>query len=749
MPSQSGGMPSQMLPPNFTQFQSQAPSQRPPARQDDPSPMRTFSPQQIASMPQEMSLNAEICQMVANRFDLAKQARRNKWQIWNKCWDHYRGIYDASAKESWQSRTFMPATVKVCETIISNMYAMLMAPEMPAEWEAIQTENSAQMQNVNVLVSHDMKKSNFRTHFGSDFLRDLCVLGTAIGKVGYVKEYQDVMVKQRLVSSVDMMLTQMGLPQSSKEKMMPQRMLVKDYATFQRRDLYDIYPEPYTFNLSPKHWIIEKSDITNSELINGLQNQDPYFKLENITPQLLMSTPGTYAIHEDPEKQIIKRAFNRIPVAMHYLDPDRPHELYEYWGPVPRGWLFPELQNDPIAKYENVPAWLWIVDRQWCVRKRLNPYRDGENPYIRGHYIRIPGEWYGVGPAELMMGLQIEKNELRNTRIDNVNLILNKITAVLKDKVHDWDRLVSEPGAIWVFKGIDDIKHALMPIEYPDITKDAYLASKEVDDEIQETTAATNTTVGAGGQQDDSGGSTFRGQMLNQQNAATRPLLYARVIESMGLSEAYKKFYHRIYQFKGYDQIQGIIGQDKFQKFQFLAPEQVEMMANLTPKGVMATENKGIKQAQLAQFTQQWQQEPWFKGIEVAREELISIGFTDPDKFVFSDQEMQIYIQQQQQQQAQLTQMMQQNPGGPPPGGPPSPSGPGGPPGAPPGAQNGPNQGANGIQPRVMNGQRQSPMNQPVAGMTPPRGVTNGVRPPLPAVGPGASPMDMIGKPLG
>lgn len=716
-----------------TAMRNLLPDQRPPARVDGPQVQAKFSPQQLASMPMAMAMNAEIAQMVANRFDLSKQARRNKWMIWNKAWDHYRMIYDASGKENWQSKLFMPSTTKVIETITANMYSALMAPEMPAEWEAIQSANSSNVENVNEIVAHDMKKSNFRTSFGSDFLRELVMLGTAIGKVGYVKEYQDVMIKQRMQDSMSMMLAQMGLnPGSANERMVPKRMLVKDHATFERRDLYDIYPEPYTHEISPKHWIIEKSTITNAELINGTQNKDPYFKLENVTPQLLMSTPGTYAIHEDPEKQIIKRALNRIPVAMHYLDPDRPHELYEYWGPVPRGWLFPELQNDPIAKYESVPAWIWVVDRQWVVRKRLCPYRDGENPYVRGHYIRIPGEWYGCGVAELMMGLQIEQNELRNTRVDNVNLMLNKIIAVLKDKVHDWDRLVSEPGAIWVFKGIDDIRHALMPVEIPDMTRDAYLASKEVEDQIQEVTAATNTTVGVGGESGDAGGGTFRGQLLNQQNAAARPLLYARVLELGGLADVYKKFYHRIYQFKGYDQIIGILGNDRFQKFTFLAPEQLEMIANLTAKGVMAAENKGIKLAQWAQFVKQFEGQPWMKLIEIAREELIDMGYPDPDKYVFSDSESQTYIQQTQQMQA-ASQLGGMGTSGL----------------MPPNATGGPSSGPSGIQGRVMNGQRLSPLGQPVAGNVPSRGVMSGVRPALPAVGPGASPMDLVGRPLG
>lgn len=734
MPGQSGGLPSEMFPPNTTQFQSMLPNNRPPARADDTQPMRQFSPRTIAAMPMQQAMNAEVAQMVCHRFDISKQARRNKWMIWNKCWDHYRGIYDSSGKEGWQSKLFMPDTVKVVETILSNMHTALMAPDMPAEWEAIQPTNSQQVDNVNELCSNDMKKSAFRMHFGSDFLRETVLLGTGVGKVGYVKEFQDVMVKQRMGSAIDMMLAQMGIPQSAKEVMVPKRMMVKDWATFTRRDLYDIYPEPYTWNLSPKHWIIEKTDITNSELINGMQNTDSYFQLENVTPQLLMSTPGTFAIHEDPEKQIIKRALNRIPVAMQYLDPDRPHELYEYWGPVPRGWLFPEVHNDPIAKYENVPAWVWVVDRQWVVRKRLNPYRDAENPYVRGHYIRVPGEWYGIGVAEIMMGLQIEKNELRNTRVDNVNLMLNKIIAVLKDKVHDWDRLVSEPGAIWVFKGIDDIKHAMMPIEFPDMTKDAYLASKEIDAAIEEATSATNTTVGVGGQSEDSGGGTFRGQMLNQQNAASRPLLYARILEISGLSEAYRKFYHRIYQFKGFDQIMQIIGQDRFMQFQFIPPEQLEMIANLIPKGVLANENKGVKLAQWAQFVQQFGQQPWCKLIDIARDEIIQMGYSEPDKYVFSDEEAKMYIQQTQQMQQQAMSAM---PGGPgqPPGATPPPGPPGG--------------GPPGLQPRVMNGQRRSPTGQPVAGNVPPRGVMQGVRPPLAAVGPGASPMDLIGRPLG
>lgn len=719
-----------------TAFRSLLPDQRPPARAANPiRPAPALSIADITKMPMSIAADMEIAQMVVNRMEISRQARRDKWMIWNRVWDHYRGIYDIAGKESWQSHVFMPDTSKVVETVWANMYAALMQPDMPAEWEAIQPENGHRVSAINDIIHYDMVKSNFKTNFGSDFLRTLVMLGTSIGKMDYIKEYQDVMVKERATPSpVDGLLAQMGLPQSQDQRMYPKRMLVKDNAALSYRDLYDCYPEPYTHDFpSTKHWFIEKSKITNAELITGAQNQDPYYRLENVSLRLLESNIGTFSVNEDPEKQIIKRALNRIPVAMKYLDPDRPHELLEYWGPVPRGWLFPELMSDPIAKYEEVPAWIWVVDGQFCVRKRITPYRDGKPPYVRGHYIRIPTEWYGVGVAELMMGLQIEKNELRNTRIDNVNLILNKITAVLQDRVADWDRFVSEPGAIWTFTGLDDIKKALMPIEYPDVTKDAYLASKEIDQAEQEVTAATNVTVGVGGDAEDAGGNTFRGQLLNQQNANQRFMVYARILELGGLSDAYRMYYQRIYQFKDYDQIEAILGPQRMQGFQLIPPEQLDMIANLTPKGVMAVENKGIKLAQMAQFVQQFQGQPWLKTIEIAREELTAIGYSDPDRFVFSDQEVQIYVQQQQELMAHL-QAMPQAPGAP--GAPPPP---GGPPGMPQRRPMG----------RVMNGQRHSPMGQPVAGGVPPRGVTQGQRPALPAIGPGASPIDLVGRPLG
>lgn len=525
------------------------------------------------------------------------------------------------------------------------------------------------------------------------------------------------MVKERRKPTMmDNIMRSLGVAVPPTERFIPKRMLVKDHSQMTYTDLYNIFPEPYTKEISSKHWIIEEGEITNKELIMGAADPDPFFRFDNVTDELLQSGQ-TQPIDMDPEKNARRMAMAQQDVPMRYLDPDRKHRTLEYWGPVPKWWMDPASRKDGKAKYESVNGWIQIVDNRWVVRKRINPYRDGEPPYIRGHYIRVPGEWYGIGAAELMIGLQIEKNELRNTRVDNVNLILNRIMAVLKDKVAEgeWGRLISAPGAIWVFKGIDDIRKAIMPIEMPDITKDAYMASQEVDREIQETTGAVKATIGAGGAEDEAGGGTFRGQLLNKQVSTERFMLYARVMEIGGLNDCFRKLWQRIYQYKGYDAVEKILGTKRAQGFEFIAPEDLDKIAKLTPLGVLTMENKGVKLAQMEQFTKLWGEADFFKKLEMARRMWIEMGFPDPDVVLFSDDEMQQYNEFKKQLIGTIPgaggPTMAPPPGGAPPGGPPP---------------------------------------SPVAGATPPdvRGMGDSAhRPAMPPMGPGASAIDVTGRP--
>lgn len=708
----------------FEQRQPMFPDNRPdvPVQSENQLQQGQTPANRYSLMPKNQQVDMEIVGMVMSRFEVSKQARRPRRLIWDKCWQNMKALYDTAKKSAWQSTTFMPLTSKVVEVIVSNLHSAALAPDAPTEWQTRRSDLDQQVRSINELVAVDFDKCGAKANL-TDFLRNMCIMGTGIGEVGYKKETETVMVKQRLPQDVQEMMKSMGMQTS--DSFVPKQMLVKDFATISSVDRYDIYTQPEVAEFSKDMWVIHKSKITNRELKMGSLDQDPYYKFDNVSDEVLEGA-GLGRIDVDPEKQTRRFALLDYQTYHHFLEPDREHDLYTFYGQIPVWYLKPELLKDKARQYDSIPGCVKIVDGQWVIWKRLSPWRDAEPPYFKGNYIRIPGQFDGIGVAELVMGLQTEKNEIRNSRMDNINLSMNKIIAVIKDMVppNEWNRLISEPGAIWLFKGVDDVRKAMQQIEFGNVTQDSWMASKEVDQEAQEVTAANKVTQAAGGSESsDSGGSTFRGQMLNVQQATGRWMLYARLFEWMGLMPAMKKFYQRIYQFKTYEDAIKTLGPDRAQGFQFLSPEDLDNIAKLVPLGVMTMENKGVKLAQMNQYATLWGMDPFFKRLEYARKMAVESGFPEPDAILFSDQEMSQYNEMKQMMitaasQNPMSGMMDSGGQSMPP---PTPqSGPGG----------------------------NVPGGQPVAGNTP--GPTQGMpRPSLPARGPGASHMDLTGSPLG
>ena len=619
-------------------------------------------------------VDQEIVSMVLRRKEASRTWKEAKRQIWDKCWNHYKQIYDSTNKEKWQSTTFIPASPKVAEVIISNMHSALLAPDKPVEYQARQPGFERPVRDANDLISVDCDRSEFKVHW-TDILRTLGVIGTGIGKVEYKKEEAWVTIKERVrqIPGMDMMRQLLGFGASPTETNVQKRMLVKDYACTKNVDPYNFFPEPGSIEIDKDHWCIEEGKICNYKLIE-LSN-DPENPIRNVTEDLLSTNPRNLDRNGDKQE---KEAAQDEPVKTSaYLDPDQEHVLDEYWGPAPIWMVQPELYGDESRKYEMVNAWIWVIDGIHVVRSQITPFRDAEPPYVKGVYIRVPGQFWGIGPLELMLNLQIELNELRNTRQDNVNIMLNKVMAVIKSAIAsgEYSRLVSGPGAIWLFDNIEDIKKAIMPIDFPDVTQDSWRSSGEVYNEIQEVTAANKATVGAGGGDDQAGGATFRGQLLNKQTSSERFIMYARILETTGLSKAYRKMYQRIYQYKGWKEAEAILGPVRAKDFQFVAPEDLDLMAKMVPLGVTTMENKGVKLAQMAEQFKMFMGQPWFKTVDFARRMIVTGGDSDPDMYIMTDEELGILNEQKRRMLAESgllpgTEGMG-SPGGSPMGGPP------------------------------------------------------------------------------
>lgn len=648
----------------------------------------------------------EIRSMILKRKEASKVWRQDKKDKWDKCWNHYKQIYDKTNKEPWQSTIFKPASPKVAEVIASNIHSALLSPDRPVEYQARLPIFEGKVNDANDLIAVDCERSDFKVHW-TDILRTICIIGTGIGKVEYKKESAWVSIKQRMRSlpGMDMMRSLLGLDPAPTETTVQKRMLVKDYACTTNVDPYNFYPEPGSLEIDKDHWVIEEGKICNYKLIE-LMN-DPDNPVRNVTPELLSNNPRS--VNNNSETQERDAAMDEPVKPTAYMDPDQEHILDEYWGPAPIWMVQPELYGQEEYKYDMVNAWFWLIDGVYVVRSQVTPFRDAEPPYVKGVYIRVPGQFWGIGPLELMLSLQIELNESSNCRQDEINMKLSKPLAILKSMVAqgEWSRLVSGPGALWLFDGVDDIRKAVMPIEIDGNLQDSWRRDGEIINEIQEVTAAVKAVVGNDGGSGANEAGTFRGQMLNRQVASERFIMYSRILEITGLAKAYRKMYQRIYQYKDYKQADEILGPKRAETFEFTAPEELDWIAKIVPLGVTSMENKGVKLAQMAEEYKMFLGQPWFKAIEHARR-MVVVGGDDPNISIMSDEELKILNDAKRR-------LIQES----------------------------------GMDP-VMGGQPQSevgPSPGPIAGNVP--GPTNGLpQPAEPARGPGSSPVDLTGRPL-
>src|SRR6185436_5100917 len=161
-------------PSSFTVRQGLFPQDRP-----DVLPTETPRPQMSeaskALLPVDQMVDMEIVGMVMSRLDLSKTWRRTRRIIWDKCWQHMKGVYDSANKSGWQSTTFMPLTSKVVEVITSNLHSAVFAPEMPIEWQTKRSDFDQLIRSHNEVIQTDFDKCNAKANF-TDFIRNLCVM---------------------------------------------------------------------------------------------------------------------------------------------------------------------------------------------------------------------------------------------------------------------------------------------------------------------------------------------------------------------------------------------------------------------------------------------------------------------------------------------------------------------------------------------------------------------------------------------
>lgn len=137
---------------------------------------------------------------------------------------------------------------------------------------------------------------------------------------------------------------------------------------------------------------------------------------------------------------------------------------------------FGEGDESRLAYHEVLHYWednrhAIIIDRKALAYDGPSPYwRHGKKPFAVQSFDPLPGQFYGMSAVQIIEHLQAELNTLRNQRIDNVSLVLNRMWGVLNGSNIDEAELVSKPGAVIHM----DRPEELWAIPTPDVTQSSY-----------------------------------------------------------------------------------------------------------------------------------------------------------------------------------------------------------------------------------------------------------------------------------
>lgn len=540
---------------------------------------------------------------------------------WDKYERNYNNIYDpniVSKKESWQSMMFIPYTATNVEVITSALYKILMGKRQSLVFNPREIGDELQAELQTSVLQYELDKSDFYIEFYKT-LKEVGIFGS-----GFMKFYWERREENRRI----MKPVRRGLTESAKAffqgrfedpseivgmKQETEMVTVENRCRAVNVHIRDIFLEPNAKDLSR---LIHRQRISYNELLlmSKTKNVDgkPLVDKKSVEEMLKIKEGDRF----DDDLATIKYAIGESDPDLVRPDYNKLHTVFEYWGPIPRKWIDLDMPEDTEAETEKageiVEGKLMIASGSYYLASEENPYPSMETPFIQFDYIKC-GQTYGKGIAQLIEGLQEEGNEIRNLRVDNVNLTMNKILVVVEKFLRDPKEVRSAPGAIIRLKGneVTNASQGVFPLEIPPVDIGGFRESAEIERQIENTTAANRVTTSG---TPTGGNDTLGGMELARQAAYDRFSVYAYLI-GLTLKKAVLKVMELSYQNSDNDRIRRILGEhpieflpdqliERWRLYKVIPPHEMNDMYDVVPADIFGMENKSQKAQSLASMGQ-------------------------------------------------------------------------------------------------------------------------------------------------
>jgi len=500
------------------------------------------------------TLQEDPASYIENLFLATKRWREPYEERWKDFYKLYRSYRDET-QYPFKSNLFVPYIFSIVESVVPKMLGTIFNTRPIISVQARQgaSENLAKVMERLLEYQLDDERVEFFNKC-LEFFKECVIYGTAFLKV--IPKFND----DELASF--------------------------NYIDVEPIDLFNVYPDYRAKSIRRMKYIIQLSYMEMDELY-AMEKQGFYKNVKELEHYL----EGSINIDEFKRERLTD-----IGILDEYgFDAERKVvEVLEYWD------------KDKIYT---------IGARKVVLKEEDNPF-DGLLPFVMARYIPVQHELYGIGIPEVSEDLQEELNTVRNQRMDNVNLIINRMFLVHKYADVSLDNLVSYPGNVILTNSME----AVQPLDTRDITKSAYMEEEIIKQDIDNATGEFMYLRGAPPERRE----TATGIVRLQQAGTARFDTVVKMVEFTVIRHMAKMFLWLDYQFLPKEELEKLLGPDDYLALEaeafYVQPIDVMLKQyNFQPLGSSTTAIKEVRIQQVMQAYQLFNRDPMINQLELKK----------------------------------------------------------------------------------------------------------------------------------
>lgn len=599
----------------------------------------------------------ERAQDLITRFNYSDSWRQQYDQKAIEWYKLYVGYRDQPAVQG-RSNLHIPRVYEICDTLRARIVKSFLSARPYFEFSPAPPRNGqVDMKMLNekkgdlaaALVDQQLVLNNFTYKF-YNYITSMLIFPLAIMGVGW--RYEERIVKRRVPKIVGYFNTPYG-PQPNIQLVLEESPEpVWDDNEIVNVDFFDFWVDPRRADIDSARFVFHRDWMTQEELQNYLEvlrgrESGEVFDLR-------------WDELRNAGSNLSEGRWDRLSAVGFVPETDTGFWNEDDHEEARKGNLFEVLHY-----WENNRHSV-LVNRIALAYDGENPYwRHGKKPFVTTCYEPLPGEIYGMSAVQVIEHLQHELNTQRNQRLDNVSLILNRMWKVRRSADIQEQELVSRPHGIIHVDNPDDVTEFVMQNVASSSYQDEMLTKTDMENAI-----GTPAVVrGANPERKE----TATEIITKNSNASIRFDVKIMLFEATGLSRLVNLMDMNNQQFIDMERPIKLYGQDDANQWAVVQPGELIGEWDYSPSAanVDPAANKEVRREQLSQvlaFAVQ-SNDPHFKRAEIYKAWLQAFDFKNPERFLYTDEEvmaMQQAVIAQMQRQQQMA-MAQQGAGGQPP----------------------------------------------------------------------------------